>query len=150
MVIFHPRQAPDQKPPVLLIKPDLVPPVGLFYCRIGSVRLVANALHWGKTLIEDKFLSDCLDKTEFSSGKTLYPNALGWSKSPMARQVAQWVSGHDFCCLVVQLRHASLIATTGTELVAKKMYRGIEFNFGTKANGKEGFAFQLASLDLCD
>lgn len=81
---------------MLLIKPDLVPPVGLLYCRIGSVRLVANALHWGKTLIEDKFVSDCLDKTEFSSGKTLYPNALGWSKSPMARQVAQWVSGHDF------------------------------------------------------
>ena len=80
----------------------------------------------------------------------MYPNVLGWSKSQMARQVAQWVSGHDFCCLVVQLRHASLIRLTGTELVAKKMYRGIEFNFGTKANGKEGFAFQLASLDLCD
>jgi hypothetical protein len=28
----------------------------------------------------------------------------------MARQVAQWVSDFDFCCLVVQLRHASLIA----------------------------------------
>ena len=71
-------------------------------------------------------------------------------KSHMARQVAQWVSDFDFCCLVVQLRHASLIRLTGTELVAKKMYRGIEFNFGTKANGKEGFAFQLASLDICD
>lgn len=116
MVIFHPRQATDQKPPVLLIKPDLVPPVGLFYSRMGSVRLVANALLWGKTLIEDKFVSDCLDKKEYSSGKTLYPNALGWSKSPMARQVAQWMSGFDFCCLVVQLRHASLIATTGEGL----------------------------------
>ncbi len=96
MVIFHPRQAPDQKPPVLLIKPDLVPPVGLFYCRTGRCLSLTNALHLGKILIEDKFMSDCFDKTEYLSGKTLYPNALGWSKSPMARQVAQWVSGHDF------------------------------------------------------
>jgi len=101
-------------------------------------------------LIEDKFVSDCLDKTEYSSGKTLYPNALGWSKSPMARQVAQWVSGFDYCCLVVQLRHELLIRLNGSELVAKKMYRGIEFNFGTKVNGKEGLAFQLVSLDRCD
>ena len=68
----------------------------------------------------------------------------------MARQVAQWVSGFDFCCLVVQLRHASLIRLTCTELGAKKIYRGIEFNFGTKAYSKEGLAFQLASLGLCD
>ena len=150
MVIFHPRQAPDQKPPVFLIKPDLVPPVGLFYSRMGRCLSINNALLWGKTLIEDKLVSDCLDKTKYSSRKTLYPNELGWSKSPMARQVAQWVSGFDFCCLVVQLRHASLIRLTCTELGAKKIYRGIEFNFGTKAYSKEGLAFQLASLGLCD
>jgi hypothetical protein len=96
-------------------------------------------------LIEDKFVSDCLDKTKYSSGKTLYPNALGWSKSPMARQVAQWVSGHDFCCLVVQLRHASLIRLTGTELVAKKMCRGIEFYFGTRARQNKDLP-DLASI----
>ena len=109
---------------MLLIKPDLVPPVGLFYSRMGSVRLVANALHWGKTLIEGKFVSDCLDKTEYSSGKTLYPNALGWSKSPMARQVAQWVSGHDFPLTggstPPRVAYCHYWCRSGSELVAKK------------------------------
>jgi hypothetical protein len=85
---------------------------------------VANALHWGKTLIEDKFVSDCLDKTEFSSGKTLYPNVLGWSKSPMARQVAQWVSGHDFPLTggstPPRVAYCHYWCRSGSELVAKK------------------------------
>jgi hypothetical protein len=83
---------------------------------MGRCLSIANELHWCTTLIEDKFMSNCFDETEYSSGKTLYSNALVWSKSHMARQVAQWVSDFDFCCLVVQLHHASLIAITGADL----------------------------------
>jgi len=117
---------------------------------MGRCLSITNALLWGKTLIEDKFMSDCFDKTEYLSGKTLYPNALGWSKSPMARQVAQWVSGFDYCCLVVQLRHASLIRLNGSELVAKKCTEELSLISAPKSMAKKDLLFQLVSRDLCD
>jgi len=95
-------------------------------------------------LIEDKFVSNCFDKTEYSSWKTLYPNALVWSKSHMARQVAQWVSDFDFCCLVVQLRHASLIAITaaglGRNWLPKNSTEDLSSISAQKVTVKEGLA----------
>jgi hypothetical protein len=113
---------------------------------MGRCLSITNALLWGKTLIEDKFMSDCFDKTEYLSGKTLYPNALGWSKSPMARQVAQWVSGFDYYCLVVQLRHASLIRLNGSELVAKKCTEELSLISAPKSMAKKDLLFNWYHL----
>jgi hypothetical protein len=108
------------------------------------VRSSANEQHWCGTLIEDKFMSNCFDKTEYSSWKTLYPTAQGWSKSQLARQVAQWVSGFDFCCMAVQLRHASLIAITGADLgrnwLPKNSTEDLSSISAQKVTVKEGLA----------
>jgi hypothetical protein len=73
----------------------------------------------------------------------------------MARQVAQWVSDFDFCCLVVQLRHASLIAL----LLRASAVTGCQKNSTEDLSSiaapkslakKEGLAFELASINPSD
>jgi len=88
-------------------------------------------------------------------GKLCIQTHLFGQKSHMARQVAQWVSDFDFCCLVVQLRHASLIAITaaglGRNWLPKNSTEDLSSISAPKSLAKkEGLAFELASINPSD